>query len=456
MSRSRQATRRILSPVLRFLEIEAAGGLVLLAATTVALAWASSPWSGSYRALLDTELSLGVGLWHFTRPLSFWVNDGLMTLFFFVVGLEIRRDIHDGELSHPRRAMLPVVAALAGMLLPAAIFIACNLGRAGVRGWGIPMATDIAFAVGILSVLGRRVAPPLRIFLLALAIIDDIGAIVVIAIFYAGGITLPGLALASVGVAAVLVLKATEVRSPAAYLPAGVVVWAGLYAAGIHPTLAGVTLALLTPVRPAQSADVDTDVRSEADLRARDPTMPPSEVRSPAEVRLSGAERSPATYLQDALHPWVTFVIMPVFAFVNAGVALGGASLAGDAGFVFVGIVLGLSVGKPAAILLAVRASARWALPSRPLPAAGLAVTGIVAGVGFTMALFIAQLAFPPGPLLDTAKVAVLVGSLVSAVATLTIGRAILTSPAVAAAVSSGSPARDGLAAGSAEASVHR
>lgn len=402
MSLSRKATRRLLSPVLRFLEIEAAGGLVLLAATAVALAWASSPWASSYRTLLDTELSLGVGSWHFTRPFSFWVNDGLMTLFFFVVGLEIRRDLHDGELSQPRRAMLPAVAALAGMLLPAAIFIACNIGRSGVRGWGIPMATDIAFAVGILSVLGRRVAPPLRIFLLALAILDDIGAIAVIAIFYAGGIALTGLALAAAGLAAVLVLRAAAVRSPAAYLAPGALVWIGLHASGIHPTLAGVILALLTPVHPAHFAD--DDARSAADLR------------------------SPVTFLQDALHRWVTFLIMPVFALVNAGVALGGASLTGDAGFVFLGIVLGLSVGKPAAILLAVRASARWARPSRPLPAAGLAVTAIVAGIGFTMALFIAQLAFPPGPLLDTAKVAVLVGSVVSAVASLAIGRAILPS----------------------------
>jgi NhaA family Na+:H+ antiporter len=319
-----------------------------------------------------------------------------MTVFFLVVGLEIRRDMHEGELSKPRRAALPLLAALGGMLVPAAIYAALNAGRAGVRGWGIPMATDIAFAVGVLALLGRRVAPALRILLLALAVIDDLGAIVVIALFYSAGIATGGLLLAGSGVAAVAVLKAVGARVAGLYVAPAIVVWAGLSVAGIHPSLAGVALGLMTPVRAWSPEPEDPD---------------PS---------------SPAARLQRALHPWVAYGIMPVFALANAGVALGGATLAGDACFVFLGVALGLCAGKPAGILLACLLTRRWTALPRDVTRGSLATLGTVAGIGFTMALFIAQLAFPPGRLLETAKVAVLAGSLVAALAGFTIGRAIL------------------------------
>jgi NhaA family Na+:H+ antiporter len=257
------------------------------------------------------------------------------------------------------------------------------------------MATDIAFAVGVLTLLGRRIAPGLRVLLLALAVIDDIGAILVIAIFYSAGIDPEGFVLVGGGLAAIGLLRAIGARMPTVYVLPGIAVWAGMCITGIHPTLTGVVLGLMTPVRPWSRAE---DLEPE----------------------------SSAVQLQHALHRWVAFAIMPVFALANAGVALGGASFTGDAAFVFVGVVVGLAIGKPAGILLACRLSARFT--GRPADATGraLAVMSTVAGIGFTMALFIAQLAFSPGPLLETAKAGILVGSLISAVMGLAIGRVFL------------------------------
>jgi len=398
--------RRLLSPIQRFLKIEAASGVVLIAATVVALVWANSAWSDSYHRLWHTDLSVTLGSWSFARPLHFWVNDALMTIFFFVVGLEIRREMHEGELSDLRRAALPLVAAVGGMLVPAAIYAAFNTGRAGSAGWGVPMATDIAFAVGVLTLLGRRVTPASRVLLLALAVIDDIGAILVIAIFYSAGIDPEGLLLVAGGIAAISALKAIGVRMPTVYVLPGVLVWAGMLVTGIHPTLAGVILGLLTPVSTW--------------------TKDPDELEP----------ESPAAHLQHALHRWVAFAIMPLFALANAGVELGGATLSGDATFVFLGVVLGLGLGKPLGVFLACRASIAAGIAIRPrdLTFAGLSVVGVVAGIGFTMSLFIAQLAFPPGPLLETAKLAILVGSFVAAVAGLAIGALVLRPPTTAPA----------------------
>jgi NhaA family Na+:H+ antiporter len=397
--------RRLASPIQRFLAIEAASGVVLIAATAIALVAANSPLADAFHAFWHTHISLAVGAWAFDRPLHFWVNDGLMTIFFFVVGLEIRREMHEGELSDLRRAALPLVAALGGMLVPAGIYALFNAGRAGSAGWGVPMATDIAFAVGVLTLLGGRVAPALRVLLLALAVIDDIGAILVIAIFYSGGLAPDGLILVGAGIAAVTLLKAGGVRMPSAYVVPGVLVWAGMYRFGIHPTLAGVVLGLLTPVREWKGAPEHVD--SEA----------------------------PAVALQHALHRWVAFAIMPIFALANAGVGLGGASFDGDAAYVFWGTTLGLAIGKPVGIFVVSRVSIRAgvAICPRDVSRAGLGVVGVVAGIGFTMSLFIAQLAFPPGPLLETAKLGILVGSLAAAVVGLGVGRALLRPGAHAA-----------------------
>ncbi|MCW5803213.1 MAG: Na+/H+ antiporter NhaA [Deltaproteobacteria bacterium] len=421
----RRAAAAIASPIQQVLAVEATSGIVLLVATVAALVWANAA-PASYEALWHTPIGAHVGPWAFERPLHFWVNDGLMTVFFFVVGLEIRREIYEGELATARQAALPLAAALGGMVAPALIFTALNAGREGAVAWAVPMATDIAFAVGVLTLLGARVAPSLRILLLALAVIDDIGSIVVIALFYSAGISGGGVALALAGIAAVLVMRAAGVRTPLLYVVPGVVVWSGLLVAGLHPTLAGVVLGLATPVRswfgPSRFAAA---TQQHLDQLPEDDR--PALLASLGEIERARREAvSPAERLVHALHPWVAFVAMPIFALANAGVALGGARFSGDHAWLFAGIVAGLVVGKPLGITAVSLLAARVGLARRSEDATprGIVLVGIVGGIGFTMSLFIAQLAFPPGPLLDTAKLAILVGSGVAMLAGLAFGLA--------------------------------
>ncbi|MBA3394355.1 MAG: Na+/H+ antiporter NhaA [Deltaproteobacteria bacterium] len=421
----RRAAARIASPIQRILAIEAASGIVLLVATVIALTWANL-WTGSYHDLWHTPMGGRLGPWSFEQPLHFWVNDGLMTIFFFVVGLEIRREIFEGELATLRKAALPLAAAVGGMLIPAGIFVAMNYGRAGSAGWAVPMATDIAFAVGVLTLLGSRVAPPLRVLLLALAVIDDIGAIVVIAIFYSTGIALEGLAIVGAGIGGVLMLRAAGVRTVLIYVIPGLVVWAGFLVTGIHPTIGGVILGMLAPVRPwfGPSGFAAATQEQLAGLEPND--------RGALLVSLDLIEQarreaiSPVERLIHSLHPWVAFVVMPVFALANAGVVLGGASLSGDSFWLFAGIVAGLALGKPLGIAAAALGASKVGIATRSsdMTRRGILLVGLVGGIGFTMSLFIAQLAFPPGPLLDTAKLAILVGSGVAIVVGLVFGLA--------------------------------
>lgn len=411
----RRAAAVIASPIHRILAIEAASGIVLLIATAVALAWANV-WTASYVDLWDTPVGGQIGPWSFTQPLHFWVNDGLMTIFFFVVGLEIRRETFEGELESFKKAALPLAAAVGGMVVPALIFIALNSGRTGSAGWAIPMATDIAFAVGVLTLLGSRIPASLRVLLLALAVIDDIGAILVIAIFYSSGIALHGLVIVASGVAVILAMRAAAFRSPMLYLVPGIVVWAGFLAAGIHPTIGGVILGLLTPVRswfgPSGFAATTADQLEK--LPENDRTALLSALDQINQARREAI--SPAERLIHNLHPWVAFIVMPVFALANAGVVLGGADFSGDYLWLFVGVVAGLALGKPLGIAAAALGAGRVGLAttSSDVRSRGVLLVGIVGGIGFTMSLFIAQLAFPPGALLDTAKLAILVGSGVS------------------------------------------
>ena len=408
----RRAAEAIASPIQRILAIEAASGIVLLVATAVALTWAKV-WTGTYADVWHTPIGGRIGPWSYEQPLHFWVNDGLMTVFFFVVGLEIRREIFEGELASLKKAALPLAAALGGMLVPAAIFAALNVGRAGAAGWAIPMATDIAFAVGVLTLLGSRVSPPLRVLLLALAVIDDIGAIVVIAIFYSTGISPEGLLLIGAGIAAVLVMRAAGVRTPLLYLAPGIVVWAGFLVTGIHPTIGGVVLGLLTPVRPwfGPSGFAATTHEQLERLPENDRAALLSSLDLINKARQEAV--SPTERLIHALHPWVAFVVMPVFALANAGVVLGGARFDGDYFWLFAGVVAGLALGKPLGITAASLAASAAGIATRSedITRRGVLIVGLVGGIGFTMSLFIAQLAFPPGPLLDTAKLAILVGS---------------------------------------------
>jgi NhaA family Na+:H+ antiporter len=441
---ARRAAERVLRPIERFLHIEAASGIILLFAALVALVWANSPWSASYDALWHTPLTVGVGPWLFSQGLHFWINDGLMAIFFFVVGLEIRREMHEGELSDLRRATLPVVAAIGGMLVPALIYLALNAAPPGRQGWGVPMATDIAFAVGVLALLGKRVPPALRVLLLALAIIDDIGAILVIAFFYSSGVSWSGLGLAGAGVLGVLLFQRLGVRSALAYVLPGAVVWAGMLMAGVHPTIAGVLLGLLTPVRPwfgqagflAEAGEAVNDFRAHSRQDVSDVNGLLAPLRRIEQARREAL--SPVVRIQAALHPWVAFGIMPLFALANAGVSLHGFDLArSEALGVMLGSLLGLVIGKPLGIVAASFVTVRLGICALPRGVgwSGILLVGLVAGIGFTMAIFIASLAFADAGLLAAAKLAILVSSGVASVIGLLVGRFVLSAtPAFAGA----------------------
>ncbi|MEZ4405416.1 MAG: Na+/H+ antiporter NhaA [Polyangiales bacterium] len=432
----RRAVRALVRPLERFLHVQAASGIVLLVAAVAALAWVNLLGAESYERFWHLPIHLGAGAVMFTRSLHFWVNDGLMTLFFFVVGLEIRREIHEGELSDLRRAALPLAAALGGMLAPAGIYAALNVGTPAGSGWGVPMATDIAFAVGVLTLLGSRVRPALRVLLLAVAIVDDIGAIAVIAVFYADGFSWVGAVMACGGVGMAWLLRQLGARNPWVFVPAGVVAWAGLLVAGVHPTLSGVALGMLTPVRSpiggmgflAKASGAVARFRTRFAASPDDGAAlagPLDELRKAREDALA-----PVTRLELALHPWVAFLIMPVFALANAGVAVGSVDLgAVSATRLNAGIVLGLVVGKPVGVVLASFAvvGLGWAALPRGVTWAGVAIVGCVAGVGFTMAIFIAGLAFTSPATLSVAKLAVLVGSGISIAVGLAVGRLALT-----------------------------
>jgi NhaA family Na+:H+ antiporter len=434
--RARALARRVITPIQAFLQVQAASGLVLLAATALALLLANGPFAGAYRRALEFPLGVRLGDLVVERPLHFWIDDGLMTLFFFVVGLEIRREMHGGELANLRRAALPTIAAVGGMIAPALLYAAANRGAGpALRGWGVPMATDIAFAVGVLALLGPRVPPALRVLLLALAIIDDIGSILVIAVFYSTGIRADGLILAGGGVLAILVMQRFGVRRALLYVAPGFVVWLGILRSGVHPTIAGVIVGLLTPavawIGPHGLVGVakDAAVRIERGLLEGEPGRIPSEDLHAEAGRLELARRealSPAERLQLQLHPWVAFGIMPVFALANAGVKIAGTGF--SPGTISLGVVLGLVVGKPIGIVTVSVASARLGLCRLPRGIAlrELLVLGTVAGIGFTMALFVAGLAFASPAELDEAKVAVLAASGLAGVVGLATGFALL------------------------------
>jgi NhaA family Na+:H+ antiporter len=426
----------VLGPLERFLHVEASSGIVLLIAAAVALVWANSGWHAAYEALWHTPIHLGAGEWVFKKSLHFWINDGLMAVFFFVVGLEIRREIHEGELADFKRAALPIAAALGGMVVPATIYLVANPSAPSSQGWGVPTATDIAFAVGVLALLGKRVPPALRVLLLALAIIDDIGAILVIALFYSSGIAWTGLVVALLGIGAVLVLQRLGARRDLLYVLPAIIVWLGILDMGVHPTIAGVLLGVVTPVRswfgPKGFLSVASDSIEEFRHHSEREEHDVDALVAPLK-RIKEAYREalpPVVRVQSALHPWVAFGIMPLFALANAGVDLRGVSLDEPASrAVAFGVMAGLVVGKPLGILLASYACVRAGICVLPrgVTLRGMMLVGAVAGIGFTMAIFIAGLAFAESPsLLAAAKLAVLLASALAAVAALTIGRLLL------------------------------
>ena len=370
---------RVLGPFQRFFSTSASGGLLLLASSAVALIWANSPWAAAYHQLWETPFSIGTPTWGLTLSLHDWVNDGLMAIFFFLVGLEIKREVLIGELSTRRSATLPVAAALGGMVVPALLYASVNAGGPGAAGWGVPMATDIAFALGVLALLGDRVPTSLRVFLAALAIADDLGAVLVIAFFYTSAIDWAALGGAGVVLLFLIGLNRAGARRPVTYALLGAVLWVFMLKSGIHATIAGVVLALTIPARTRIS-----------------------------EEPFRGA--SPLQQMEHALHGVVAFVIMPIFALANAGVSLGTDIGAVVSSPIAIGVALGLLLGKPIGITLASVIAVRSGAADLPTGASWRHVHGAawLGGIGFTMSLFIAGLAFKTAEQLDIAKLAVL------------------------------------------------
>lgn len=401
----------------RFVHSESSGSVLLFGATVVALVWANSPWSASYFALWKFPLKLGSRS-IFSMDLHHWIDDGLMVLFFLVVGLEIKREIVKGELSSSRQAALPIMAALGGMILPGLLYFAFNRSGPGVRGWGIPMATDIGFAMGVLALLAKRIPPSLRVFMLALAIVDDVGAILVIAFFYTPQISLWALLVAG-GLLALLVVVAMRRVSISIYVVVGFFFWAAVLSSGVHATIAGVILGLIAPIRPKFRPE---ELAESADPLLRSfRTQILSQDKSSAEATLTALDQllsgtdSIAERLERSVHPWVCFLVLPLFALASAGVALSTAQLkmafwSPIALGIFLGLIVGKTVGIVAFSFLAVQS--KIATMAEGLTWPGIGGVGILAGVGFTVALFISSLSFGDDISIATAKVAVLAASL--------------------------------------------
>jgi len=401
----------------RFVHQETSGSILLFAATVVALLWANSPWSASYVSLWKLPLSIGRRPL-FSMDLHHWIDDGLMVLFFLVVGLEIKREIVKGELSSFRQAALPIIAALGGMLLPALLYFALNPSGLGARGWGIPMATDIGFAMGVLALLGKRIPSSLRVFMLALAIVDDVGAILVIAFFYTPTISLPALTVAG-GLLALLIALAMRRAPISLYVVVGFFFWAAVLSSGVHATIAGVILGLIAPITPKFRPE---ELAESAEPLLRDfRAQILSHDKSSAEATLTGLDQllrgtdSLAERLERNVHPWVCFLVLPLFALASAGVALSTEQLKlAYSSSIALGIVLGLLLGKALGITLFSFLAVKLKIAGMAdgLTWKGIAGVGLLAGVGFTVALFISGLSFGDENLVATAKVAVLAASL--------------------------------------------
>ncbi len=410
----------------RFFHSEASGSVLLLLFTAIALAWANSPWAAHYEHMLHAPLGFTLGPWSFSMSAAHWVNDGLMAIFFFVVGLEIKRELSVGQLSTFRSALLPVAAALGGLVAPALIYAAMNAGTPGERGWGVPMATDIAFALGVLALVGPKVPVGLKVFLTALAIADDLGAVLVIAVFYTAHVNL----LALGAVAGLLALLFVAVRYTARwyslYVLLGVATWAAMLASGVHATVAGILVALTIPVRariePAQFLDAVGEglSRLQRGELTRDSMVRDREQMAAIEdLGTATLDFLPAGFaLERYLHPVTAFVILPVFALFNAGVRLDGRTQEALLQPVSLGIVLGLFFGKQVGITLTSFVAVKTGQAELPagVTLAQLYGASVLGGIGFTMSIFVAGLAFTEGPLLAAAKLGILAASAISGV----------------------------------------
>jgi NhaA family Na+:H+ antiporter len=415
---------RLAKPFQEFAKLESSGGILLIGCTVAALLWANSPWAATYFSLWHTKLTVGFASVQLSEELHFWINDGLMAVFFLVVGLEIKREALIGELASLQKAALPLVAALGGMLVPASFYFLFNRTGPGAAGWGVPMATDIAFALGVLALLGDRVPTSLKVFLAAFAIADDIGAVMVIAFFYAAQISWLSLAIAGALFIALIVMNRIGVRHLLIYALLGLGLWLAFLHSGIHATVAGVLIALTIPAgqRIDRNAFLARSEKILAEFREADAAgdeIQASATRSAALSLLTAdchLAESPMLRFEHALVPWTKHVIMPIFALANAGMAFGGGTLVSP---ISIGVVCGLALGKPIGIAAFSWLAVRSRLAALPEGVGWRQIVGVgmLGGIGFTMSLFIANLAFGASPALETAKVGILAGSLVSGVA---------------------------------------
>jgi Na+:H+ antiporter, NhaA family len=406
-----------------FIHLEVSGGIILLAAAVVAIIWANSPWSGGYFALWNTSFNIGFGNYLISHDLHWWINDALMVFFFLVVGLEIKREILVGELSTVCRTILPVAAAFGGMLFPALIYLLFNFQKSGMSGWGIPIATDIAFALGVMTLVGRRLPIGLKIFLTAVAIVDDVGAILVIAIFYSNQISWIFLLAAGIILILLLLANLVGIRSIFVYMLLGICLWFAILNSGIHATIAGVLIALFIPVRrkiqrntfleQATSA-ISAFMHGEEDH----PRLLTSEQREAIKTLNSLSEETqvPSQRLEHTLHPWVTFAIMPLFALANAGISFNLRLSSLILSPISLGIIAGLVLGKQVGISLATWITVKLNLADLPegVTWRQIYATGWLAGIGFTMSLFISELAFTSNTSQEAAKIGILIASLIT------------------------------------------
>lgn len=428
MQRKKEPIEVLLNPINEFLHKEASGGILLIICTVVALVWANSPWSDFYHHLWHTYINIDFGnVLNLNYSLHHWINDGLMAIFFFTVGLEIKRELLVGELSSMQKASLPIAGAIGGMVVPALLYVIFNSGGQGADGWGIPMATDIAFVVGIMALLGSRIPLTLKIFVLALAIADDIGAVLVIAIFYTAEISTTALIVAGVVLILLIVLNRLGTKSLIAYTILGIILWLAFLKSGVHATIAGVLLAFAIPA----SSRFNTKEFSD---RVKHLINKFDETGEHWKNVLNNAERqhdvmaienscekvlTPLQRFEHGLHPWVAFFIIPIFALANAGVTLAGLDVL-NALFspISLGIIIGLFIGKQVGIFAFSFFAVKMKFASLPegVNWKNLYGAGVLAGIGFTMSLFIAGLAFSDPALLDLSKIGVLTGSLLSGI----------------------------------------
>jgi Na+:H+ antiporter, NhaA family len=410
----------IASPFVRFARTEAAGGIILLASTVLALIWANSPWRQVYYCIWHGNLSIGIGRFIISETRLQWIDDGLMAVFFFLIGLEIKRQVLVGELSSVGQALFPLLSALGGTVMPALIYLGINHGGIAQRGWAIPTATDIAFALGVLIMLGRRVPVSVRIFVTALAIVDDIIAIAVIAVFYTDKIDFMSVAIALGGIVLSILANVLGIRRPVVYALIGLVVWCAVLKSGVHATLAGVLLAVTIPARTYIDRDgfiLRTRWLLERFDRAKAGSLEAQSAIHNLERQCELIE-SPLYRIEHLLQPWIAFLVMPLFALANAGVSLTGNVSEILRHPTYCGISLGLLIGKPLGISLFAWSSTRLGLGTLMPQVSWRQIFGAscLCGIGFTMSLFISTLAFGEGPLLDTAKVGILTASFLSGI----------------------------------------